>query len=225
MPEPHSAPQTESLPPSARLRQRLIEAFIPLAAERGWTEAMLKEAAEGLGLSQGEMLLACPNGILDMMDAFAARADEAMLAAYAGLDPAPQKIRDKVRAAVRARLEAQGAYKEAARAMSRALAHPLRAPEAARILWRTADLIWRALGDPSTDFNFYSKRTILSGVLASTYARWFTDDDPENAKTWAFLDARIENVIQFEKLKARFKPLEGVAETAIGFAARIRYGR
>jgi ubiquinone biosynthesis protein COQ9 len=213
------------LPPSARLRARLLNAFIPLAAEQGWTESALRDAVQAERMSEGEALLAAPNGILDMADAFALRADEAMLAAYAALDPAPQKIRDKVRAAVRARLEAQIPYKDAARSMSRALAHPLRASEAARILWRTADKIWRALGDPSTDFNFYTKRTILSGVLGSTYVRWFSDDDPSNEATWVFLDARIENVMQFEKFKARFKPLEGVAETALGFAARMRYGR
>ena len=216
---------SETLPPSARLRARLLAAFVPLAAAQGWNEGALRAAVLAEGMSEGEALLACPNGILDMMDAFALRADEAMLAAFAVLDPAPEKIRDKVRAAVRARLEAQIPYKEAARAMSRALAHPLRAGEAARILWRTSDKIWRALGDASTDFNFYSKRTILSGVLGSTYARWFSDDDLGHDATWAFLDARIENIIQFEKFKARMKPLEGAAEKAIGFAARLRYGR
>jgi ubiquinone biosynthesis protein COQ9 len=109
--------------------------------------------------------------------------------------------------------------------MTRALAQPFRAPEAARLLWRTADRIWRALGDASTDENFYSKRAILSGVLASTYARWFTDRSPDHAETWAFLDARIENVMQFEKFKARLKPISEGVQTAVGVAARFRYGR
>ena len=48
---------------------------------------------------------------------------------------------------------------------------------------------------------------------ASTYARWFSDDSADHDDTWAFLDARIENVMQFEKFKARLKPIgEGVAE-------------
>ena len=112
-----------------------------------------------------------------------------------------------------------------ARAMTRALSNPVRAPEAARLVWRTADRIWRALGDRSTDENFYSKRAILSGVLASTYARWFSDDAPDHAETWAFLDARIENVMQFEKFKAQLKPLSKGVQSAVGLAARFRYGR
>ncbi|MBC7770526.1 MAG: COQ9 family protein, partial [Phycisphaerales bacterium] len=86
-----------------------------------------------------------------------------------------------------------------------------------------ADRIWRALGDTSTDENFYTKRTILSGVLASTYARWFSDDSPDHEATWAFLDARIENVMQFEKFKARLKPLSERVQSAVGIAARFRY--
>lgn len=211
--------------PSDRFRARILAVFPAYAASEGWTDAAFKAAVAEAGLSEGEAMLACPKGAFDLFDAFAARADAAMLERLDGLDLAAIKVRQRVRAAVQVRLEAQQPYKEAARAMTRALARPDRAPEAARLLWRTADHIWRALGDTSTDGNFYSKRAILSGVLASTYVRWFSDEDPENEATWAFLDARIENVMQFEKLKARLKPLGEGMQSAVGVAARFRYGR
>jgi ubiquinone biosynthesis protein COQ9 len=209
--------------PSARFRARLLDAFPPHAAEQGWTEAAFKAAAKEAGLSEGEAALACPKGAVDLIDAFAERADAAMLAGLDDLDLPNMRLRAKVRAAVQLRLEAQADYKRAARAMTRALTRPDRAPEAARILWRTADKIWRALGDASTDGNFYSKRAILSGVLASTYARWFSDDSADHEATWSFLDARIDNVMQFEKVKARFKPVGEAEQTAVGIAARLRY--
>ncbi|MEJ0059787.1 MAG: COQ9 family protein [Terricaulis sp.] len=210
--------------PSERFRERLLQAFPPHAERLGWTDAALKAAAEEVGLSEGEVQLACPNGAIDLADAFADRADREMLSALADLDLPSMRIREKVRAAVSLRLEAQAPYKEAARAMTRMLARPTRAGEAARLVWRTADRIWRALGDASTDGNFYSKRAILSAVLASTYARWFSDKSEDHADTAAFLEARIENVMQFEKFKARLKPLGEAAETAVGVAARFRYG-
>ncbi len=211
--------------PSARFRARILEAFPAHAARLGWTNAALKAACEEVQLSEGEAALACPRGAVDLFDAFADRADQVMLEGLDELDLASMRIRDKVTAAVRLRLEAQAPYKDAARAMTRALANPLRAPEASRILWRTADRIWRALGDTSTDENFYSKRAILSGVLASTYARWFSDNTADQSETWAFLDARIENVMQFEKFKARLKPISERVQEAVGVAARFRYGR
>jgi ubiquinone biosynthesis protein COQ9 len=211
--------------PSARYRAQILEAFTRIAADKGWTEAAFKAAVAEAGLSEGEGALACPRGAVDLFDAFAERADQAMLARLDTLDLPTMRIRDKVRAAVQARLEAQASYKLAARAMTRALARPDRAPEATRLLWRTADRIWRALGDASTDANFYSKRAILSGVLASTYVRWFADDSENHEATWSFLSDRIENVMQFEKFKSRLKPLDGAGEALAGFAARLRYGR
>lgn len=210
--------------PSARYRARLLEAFPAHAARLGWTDAAFTAAADEAGLSTGEALLACPNRALDLMDAFAARADADMVAQLDDLDLDSMRIREKVRAAVLARLEAQAPYKDAARAMTRALARPTRSAEAARLIWRTADRIWRALGDTSTDGNFYSKRAILSAVLASTYARWFSDTSPDMEATRAFLESRIDNVMQFEKLKARLKPIGEAAENAVGVAARFRYG-
>ncbi len=159
-----------------------------------------------------------------MADAFTERADEAMLGAIAKLDLGSMRIRDKVRAAIRARLEAQADYKDAARALTRWLARPGRVQQAPSLLWRTADKIWRAVGDASTDENFYTKRAILSGVLASTYARWFADDSEDQAATWAFLDSRIENVMQFERAKAQLKRLGPLAQSAVSAAARFRYG-
>jgi ubiquinone biosynthesis protein COQ9 len=210
--------------PSARFRARILEAFPAHAARVGWTDAAFWAACEEVQISEGEAQLACPRGAADLFDAFADRADQAMLAGLDGLELETMRIRDKVRAAVQLRLEAQAPYKQAARAMTRALARPTRAPEAARLLWRTADRIWRALGDTSTDENFYSKRAILSGVLASTYAKWFSDDSPDSEPTWAFLTDRIENVMQFEKFKARLKPLSEGMQSAVGVAARFRYG-
>lgn len=210
--------------PSARFRARLLDAFTPHAAEQGWTESAFNAAIADAGLTEGEAALACPRGAFDLFDAFAARADAAMLDALSDLDLPRMRIRERVRAAVQVRLEAQAPYKAAARAMTRALSRPDRAPEAARLLWRTADTIWRALGDTSTDENYYTKRAILSGVLASTYARWFSDESENHEATWVFLDARIENVMQFEKLKARLKPISEGVQAAVGLAARVRYG-
>jgi ubiquinone biosynthesis protein COQ9 len=216
-----SRPET----PSDRFRERLMCVLPTEVAAKGWTDAALRSATVEAGLSEGEALLALPNGVVDAMDAFTDRADQAMLAALTEADLPRMKIRGRVACAVRERIAAQAPHKEAASRLSIALALPQKAGLGPKLVWRTADRIWRALGDPSTDFNFYSKRAILTGVLASTYARWFTDDSPDHAATFAFLDERIDNVMQFEKLKAQAKPvMQGMLDWA-GLAGRLRYGR
>ena len=41
--------------------------------------------------------------------------------------------------------------------------------------------------------------------MARSLVRWFSDTSEDDSATEAFLDARIENVMQFEKFKAKAK--------------------
>ncbi|MGZ5923817.1 MAG: COQ9 family protein, partial [Rhizomicrobium sp.] len=95
--------------------------------------------------------------------------------------------------------------KEAARRAAAAMTLPMHAGRGAKMMYRTVDAMWRAAGDTSTDFNFYTKRGILAGVYSATLMRWFTDTSPDESATTQFLADRIENVMQFEKFKARLK--------------------
>lgn len=211
--------------PSARARAQLLQALLPIAAEQGFTRQAIDQAGAAAGLTPGLIELAAPRGADDMLDAFSAWADEQMEANLAGVDLLSMKIRERVKVAVLARLDALEPHKAAARRAASAMAVPGRGPAmAASHLWQTADRIWRLLGDRSTDGNFYSKRAILTGVLGAVMARWLTDESPGRAATEAFLDARIENVMQIEKLKAQAKPLEHFGAIAVATLARWRYG-
>ncbi len=81
--------------------------------------------------------------------------------------------------------------------------------------------MWRAAGDTSTDFNFYTKRAILAGVYSATLMRWFTDDSEDEGATRAFLDRRIDEVMRFEKAQGRCEEAdEGLAVARAKFSAR-----
>ncbi|MED5225852.1 MAG: COQ9 family protein, partial [Pseudomonadota bacterium] len=74
-----------------------------------------------------------------------------------------------------------------------------------RSLYKTVDTIWRNAGDSSVDFNFYTKRMLLTAVLTSTTTFWLADKSEGHEETWAFLDRRIENVMQIPKLNMFFQ--------------------
>jgi ubiquinone biosynthesis protein COQ9 len=210
--------------PYAAWRDRLLDGALPHAAFEGWNQRTVALAARDAGLSPGEVEQALPRGAPDLIDALADRADQAMLERLSETDLTVLKVREKVALAVRSRLESLAGQQEAVRRAALALALPQNAPDAARIGWRTADRIWRALGDPSTDLNWYTKRGILAGVHAATLAVWLQDDDPAHADTWAFLDRRIAGIMQFEKAKASVRTLASKLPRATDLLARLRYG-
>ena len=191
------APETA---PSDQFRERLLDAMLGIAPETGWTMAGMDRAAKAAGLTEGQVLLATPHGVTDLLEAFGARAAKAAGERLKAADVAGMKVRAKVRAGVKAWLGALDPHKAAVKRAAGTPANLLTGPKG---LWAAADAIWTALGDKSTDFNWYTKRTILSGLLGSTLAAWIgTDDD---AQVDEFLDRRIENVMQFEKLKGQVK--------------------
>jgi len=115
------------------------------------------------------------------------------------------KIRERIATAVKTRLAILKPHKEAARRAAAMLSLPMHVALGTKLVYRTVDAMWRAAGDTSTDFNFYTKRGILAGVYGSTAMRWFNDTSEDEKPTEEFLAARIENVMQFEKFKAKAK--------------------
>ncbi len=205
------------------VRAAILAEALKAAAFDGFTPLSLARAAADAGRTKAELAAAFPRGPIDLIGYWSVAADEAAAAAVrVPVDP-PLKIREKIARAVEARLAYLTPHKEAARRASAYLALPHNAPGAARLIWATADAIWRALGDASTDFNFYSKRAILSGVWTSTFARWLSDDSANEEATHAFLAARIDNVMQIEKLKARVRDGGFDPEGMFGWLAKMRY--
>jgi ubiquinone biosynthesis protein COQ9 len=83
--------------------------------------------------------------------------------------------------------------------------------------------MWRIAGDTATDFNHYSKRTILLGVYVSTVLVYLDDGSEDLSETRAFLDRRIDNVMQFEKVKGSWKRSRERVPSLSRFLGRLRY--
>jgi ubiquinone biosynthesis protein COQ9 len=200
--------------------QRMLDAALPLVKDCGWTNRLVTRAAEACGLSPGDAQLLLPNGPRDLAALLSRRCDARALQALEGPEFDGLKVREKIARAVEARLDAAVEDEAAARRLCGYLALPQNMGLGLQLAWESADKLWRRAGDVSTDENHYSKRAILAGILVSALAMRI-QHGREAAE--AFTARRIENVMSFEKLKARVKsPLS--AETIAAALARARYG-
>ena len=200
--------------------QRLLDAAILRSPDLGFSPALLKATGEACDLSEGDVGLLLPNGSADLVALLSRRHDEKTMETLAGLDVSQAaKIRRKIFEGVSARLEAAAADLEASKRAAGFLTLPQNLGLAGRLTWESADRIWRWAGDTATDENHYSKRAILSGILAPALTmRLFDGREPAEA----FVAARIDNVMAFEKWKAGIKvsePLKAAAEAL----AKMRY--
>lgn len=208
------------------VKAQLLDAALIHVAFDGWSKAAFDAAVTDAGVDTVVADALCPRGALDLAVAYHKQGDAAMVEAIANAPTDAMKIREKVAFALKSRLE--HADKEAVRRGSTLFALPNHAAEGAGLIWGTADAIWTALGDTDRDGNWYSKRAILSGVYGSVVLYWLGDDSEGHVATWDFLDRRIENVMQIEKVKGQMRanPLtKGLAAGVDSLMAKIRAPR
>ncbi|MDJ0637908.1 MAG: COQ9 family protein [Paracoccaceae bacterium] len=182
----------------------LLDAALPHVAFDGWSHASFAAACRDIDISESEGLALAPRGALDLAVAYHRRGDRAMVEGLADTAMEGMRFRDKVALALRYRLEAMP-DREAVRRATTLFSLPNHAAEGAKLVWETADHIWTAVGDTSQDGNWYSKRAILSGIWGATVLYWLGDDSVDFADTHAFIDRRIDNVMQFETLKGKMR--------------------
>ena len=187
------------------LKQAVLGAVLAHAATEGFTDTLLADAGNEAGVSTAETARLFPQAVLSLLEFYSLGVDAETEKRLGDIGLAAMPMRRRISTAVKTRLAILKPNKDAARRAAAYLSLPPNLPLAAHLIYCTVDCMWRAAGDLSTDFNFYTKRGILAGVYTSTLMRWFTDTSPDEHETEAFLAARIENVMQVEKLKARMR--------------------
>jgi ubiquinone biosynthesis protein COQ9 len=190
------------------LREELILAALPHVPFDGWVWSVLEIAACECGHSPSMARAIFSGGMTDALGAFAGLIDRRALERLQSIDPGSMRVRDRIQAAVMARFEVMQEWREAERLALRFWASPLRSGKAIRIVWRTADRIWDWAGDTATDYNRYTKRGLLSGMLGASTLAWLDDDTPDMGITRAFVARRIENVMQMGRVLGKIKKTE-----------------
>ncbi|MEP1520593.1 COQ9 family protein [Ascidiaceihabitans sp.] len=190
--------------PYETTKSQLLDAALMHVAFDGWSEATFQAAVRDADVESPMARAVCPRGAVDLAIAYHNRGDAVMVERLKTEDLSDMKFRDKIAAGVRFRIEAV-TDKEAARRGTTLFALPTHAADGAKLVWGTADHIWTTLGDTSDDVNWYTKRATLSGVYSATVLYWLGDNSPDNAATWDFLDRRIDDVMQIEKMKAHVR--------------------
>ncbi|WP_341233214.1 COQ9 family protein [uncultured Sulfitobacter sp.] len=185
-------------------KEQLLDAALMHVPFDGWSETTFQAAIADTGIDSTVARAVCPRGSVDLAVAYHKRGDALMIDRMNAEDLSEMKYRDKIAAMVQFRLEAV-TDKEVVRRGTTLFALPQHASDGAKLVWGTCDAIWDALGDTSDDVNWYTKRATLSAVYSSTVLYWLGDTSDGHQATWEFLDRRIDNVMQIEKVKAQVR--------------------
>ena len=184
---------------------RLITISLKHVPFDGWNKKTFKMACDEAGISNVEGKLLFPRGSIDLMLTFIKKDDEEMVKLVVNDKNLEKKYRDRITDAMLTRIRLADENKEAMRKALSLLSLPHMIPDNAAMVWNLSDAIWNSLGDTSKDINWYTKRVTLGTVYSSTLLYWLGDESKNILKTEEFLHRRIDDVMEFEAVKVKFK--------------------
>lgn len=228
-----AAQETTPLDSMTGIRDALVDAALMHVAFDGWTMKSLRAAARDAGFEAEQADRAFTQGSVQAVAHWCDMADRRMEADLAAADTADQRMHEQVALAVRLRLQRWDMDREAVRRGVALLSLPGNARTSLRCTYRTVDTIWWAVGDTTTDFNFYTKRLQLAGIYMATLLYWLDDSSEDSTETWGFLDRRLAGVARLikarreleERLSRAPNPLRGLQSFAesLGRVPRPRF--
>lgn len=186
-------------------QEKVLISLLPHVPFEGWTLEAMRLAVLDAGFEEGDEFRVFQGSPKQALKAFFEWTDAKMTEQLQTLNLDQMRIRDRIATAVMVRLAILSPHKEAVRKTLSTLTHPTYGPQGLQLLGKTVSDMWYAAGDQSTDFNYYSKRTLLAGVYVSTLWTWLDDTSPDHAETRAHLNKRIDQVMQIPKIKGNIQ--------------------
>ena len=186
---------------------KLLLAFLKNVPFDGWTWKALYNSADDINIVKGDLTGEdkiqlrdiFENNLVEIVKRFNEYLDLAMRESFKKSKQTNLRIPEKIKSQIMFRLTSANEFKEAIRISIGMMSLPKNSKIALSMLFKTCDIIWRDCDDKSTDFSFYTKRLILSGVYSSTLTYWLNEND--NSKVEEFLERRLNDVSKLGKLK------------------------
>ena len=195
------------------IKDKVLEHALQHVPFDGWTKAAFESALEdaNLDLETGYRLF--PKGEADLPIYFHEYGDKKMLEALAEADLYAMRYSEKIAEAIWLRVTVVESHQILIRKLMATFLLPINMLPGTKLVWGTADKIWTFMDDDSEDYNWYTKRMILSGIISSTFLFFIGDRSEGCIDTREFIHRRINDVMEFEKIKSHakgnpiFKPL------------------
>ena len=180
-------------------REAIIAASIPFILEHGWSDKALSEASLSLDKDSKYWGMFFAN-VSDAVEFFERNEDARMLHVMQNMGPI-DGISNKIGKALYERIvNISGGLAMLNRLEGFYLG--IYAPMVVKSIWRTADVIWIFAGDKATDFNHYSKRTLLSGVYVAVVRKMLASGENNIEE---YISDALDKVVKFGNVKKLFK--------------------
>lgn len=199
-------------------KEKLLEKFIEVLPFEGWNADALEHASKNCGFPDNYSRVLYPGGIREFTEEFANNSNKVALEEAKNYGFESMKISQKAEELIFQKVKSYHESLKSFEALKKFVSYAI-SPQligtAARGVFAFSDESWRAMGDKSTDFSFYTRRASFAAIYTKSML-YSLDDNSENlVKTRNYIKKSIDGLMKFHKLKGRASEYFGKLKNVI----------
>ena len=184
-------------------RKKILQQIKPLVINKGWNSKLLFNYSQKQNFSYEEINVLFPEGYKTLINMYLNEVNEKMTLNSKKLNLISFRVHERIRELIILRLKIMLKEKKLITKTFLHLLLPNNHNIACKNLYKTVDQIWFLAGDNSTDFNFYSKRLILSTIYTAIMIHFINNDNLD--ETIELLNEKLKKASIIPKLKNKIK--------------------
>ena len=184
-------------------RQVVLRFAKEFVSENGLTKNCLENISKKYGLNNDETDLLFPQGNIDLIKFALGQLNNDLEVYCRQIDLIRLPIHKRIRKVLLSKISLMNKDKSFYRSIFLNLLIPKKNFSLSSQLYNSVDQLWFIAGDSSTDFNFYTKRLILSGIYSRVMLFFFNNNNQEELEN--ILDESLKRVSKIPEIKSKLK--------------------
>ena len=184
-------------------RQEVLKFAKAFVSEKGLIKNCLENISKKYGLNTDETDLLFPQGNIDLIKFALEQLNNDLEVYCRQIDLIRLPIHKRIRKVLLSKISLMNKDKPFYRTIFLNLLIPKKNFSLPSQLCNSVDQLWFIAGDSSTDFNFYTKRLILSGIYSRVMLFFFNNNNQEELEN--ILDESLKRVSKIPEIKSKLK--------------------
>ncbi len=172
-------------------------------SEKGLNKNSLENISKRYGLNINEIELLFPEGNIDLIKFTLEQLNKELEEYCKKIDLIRLPVHKRIKKVLLSKISLMNKNKLFYRSIFLNLLIPKKNFSLSNQLYNSVDQIWFIAGDSSTDFNFYTKRLILSGIYSRVILFFFNNNNQEELEN--ILDESLKRVSKIPEIKSKLK--------------------
>ena len=184
-------------------RQEVLRLAKGFVSENGLTKNCLENISKKYGLNTDETDLLFPQGNIDLIKFALEQLNNDLEVYCRQIDLIRLPIHKRIRKVLLSKISLMNKDKLFYRSIFLNLLIPKKNFSLSSQIYNSVDQLWFIAGDSSTDFNFYTKRLILSGIYSRVMLFFFNNNNQKELEN--ILDKSLKRVSKIPEIKSKIK--------------------